>query len=107
MKSHLFIWVSPYAPDDGRGGWKAMQIHLLRALEQKLGPARRIAPAEVPEEFIGKWASRLQKKLHIPQRYAYYSESRLAAFARVVESKLPASGSQPVIFFGALPFVKC
>ncbi len=84
-----------------------MQFHLLRALEQRLGAATRIAPVEVAEEFVGKWTSRFQKQLHVPRRYAYYSESRLAAFAQVVESKLPSSGSQPVIFFGALPFVKC
>jgi glycosyltransferase involved in cell wall biosynthesis len=102
-----FIWVSPYAPDDGRGGWKAMQFHLLQALEAKLGAALRIAPVDVPEKFLGKWFSRVQKKFHIPRCYAYYSESRLASFARAVESKLPTCGSQPIIFFGALPFVKC
>ena len=107
MTSCAFTWVSPYSPDDARGGWKAMQFHMLRALEQRLGPATRIAPVEVAEEFVGKWTSRFQKQLHIPRRYAYYSESRLASFARVVKSKLPSSGSQPVIFFGALPFVKC
>lgn len=84
-----------------------MQFHLLRALEQRLGPATRIAPVEVAEEFVGKWISRVQKELRIPRRYAYYSDSRLEAYARVVESKLPTGGSQPVVFFGALPFVNC
>jgi glycosyltransferase involved in cell wall biosynthesis len=84
-----------------------MQFHLLRSLGAKLGAAHSVAPVEVAEEFFGKWISRFQKQLHIPRRYAYYSESRLSAFARVVESKLPTSGSQPIIFFGALPFVKC
>ena len=107
MASYAFTWILPYSPDDSQGGWKAMQFHLLRALEQRLGAATRIAPVEVAEEFVGKWTSRFQKQLHVPRRYAYYSESRLAAFAQVVESKLPSSGSQPVIFFGALPFVKC
>ena len=107
MTSRAFTWISPYSPDDSQGGWKAMQFHLLRALEQRLGPATRIAPVDVAEEFIGKWTSRFQKQLHIPRRYVYYSESRLSAFARAVESKLPTSRSQPVIFFGALPFVKC
>jgi glycosyltransferase involved in cell wall biosynthesis len=100
-------WVSPYHPDDARGGWKAMQFHLLRALEAKLGPSHRIAPVEVAEEFFGKWISRLQKKLHVPRRYAYYSESRLAAFAGAVHAQLPRHDSKPVVFFGALPFVKC
>lgn len=107
MRARNLIWVSPYSPDDDRGGWKAMQFHLLRVLEQRLGPAIRIAPVEVAEEFVGKWTSRFQKQLHIPRRYAYYSESRLSAFARAVESKLPTGGSQPIIFFGALPFVNC
>ncbi len=107
MTSWAFTWISPYSPDDSQGGWKAMQFHLLRALEQRLGPATRIAPVEVAEEFVGKWTSRFQKQLHIPRRYAYYSESRLASFARVVESNLSTSDSQPIIFFGALPFVKC
>lgn len=84
-----------------------MQFHLLRELEQGLGSATRIAPVEVPEEVFGKWFSRLQKKLRIPRRYAYYSESRLSSFARAVDSHVPSGGSQPVIFFGALPFVKC
>jgi glycosyltransferase involved in cell wall biosynthesis len=102
-----FTWVSPYNPSDSRGGWKAMQFHLLRALEVKLGPARRIAPVEVPEELMGKWISRVQKKLRIPRRYAYYSESRLAAFGEAVGSQLPTNGNKPVVFFGPLPFVKC
>ena len=107
MSPGNFLWVSPYGPNEERGGWKAMQFHLLRALEQQLGPATRIAPVDVPEEFWNKWASRIQKQIHIPRRYAYYSEARLAAFAHAVDSRLPTSGSQPVIFFGALPFVKC
>jgi glycosyltransferase involved in cell wall biosynthesis len=107
VKAVSFYWVSPYSPDDARGGWKAMQFHLLRALELRLGAATRIAPVEVAEEFVGKWSSRFQKQLHIPRQYAYYSESRLSAFARAVESKLSTGGSQPVIFFGALPFVRC
>lgn len=101
-----FIWISPYHPDDARGGWKSMQFHLLRALEAQLGPARRIAPVEVPEEFFGKWASRIQKQLGIPRRYAYYSESRLSAFADAVRAQL-ADDSKPVVFFGPLPFVQC
>jgi glycosyltransferase involved in cell wall biosynthesis len=107
MTQPAFHWVSPYAPDDGRGGWKAMQFHLLRALEGKLGPAQRIAPVEVPEELVGKWISRVQKKLRIPRRYAYYSESRLAAYGRAVQERLPADDSRPVVFFGPLPFVAC
>jgi glycosyltransferase involved in cell wall biosynthesis len=102
-----FFWISPFLTDDANGGWKAMQFHLLRALEARLGPARRIAPIEVPEELIGKWTSRVQKKLHIPRAYAYYSESRLAAFAEAVHKQLPPSESKPVVFFGPLPFVKC
>lgn len=102
-----FCWLSPFHVDDAYGGWKAMQFHLLRALEQRLGPATRIAPVEVPEEFVTKWLSRVQKKLRIPRRYTYYSESRLKAFAQAVESLLPTSGSLPIVFFGALPFVKC
>jgi glycosyltransferase involved in cell wall biosynthesis len=101
-----FYWVSTYAPDDGRGGWKAMQFHLLRSLESKLGAAHRIAPVEVPEEFFGKWISRVQKQLHIPRRYVYYSKKRLQAYADAI-CPLLSSNSQPVIFFGALPFVKC
>jgi glycosyltransferase involved in cell wall biosynthesis len=101
-----FKWISPYTPDDSRGGWKAMQFHLLRALEAKLGPAHRIAPVEVPEEFAGKWFSRLQKQLSIPRRYAYYSESRLNAFAQAVHAQL-TDHSKLVVFFGSLPFVKC
>jgi glycosyltransferase involved in cell wall biosynthesis len=107
MSDTAFNWVSPYRSDDARGGWKAMQFHLLRSLESKLGPARRIAPVEVAEEFFGKWISRVQKKLRVPRRYAYYSESRLAAFADAVDSQLPRDNSKPVVFFGALPFVKC
>ena len=106
-KEASFSWVSPYHPDDAQGGWKAMQFHLLRALEAKLGAARRIAPVEVPEEVFGKWLSRGQKKLFIPRRYAYYSESRLGAFAEAVHSRLPEDDFQPVVFFGSLPFVKC
>ena len=102
-----FTWISPYSPDDSRGGWKSMQFHLLRALESKLGPAIRIAPVEAAEEFAGKWLSRAQKLFRIPRPYAYYSESRLCAFARVVEAQLPKNGSRPVVFFGGLPFVKC
>jgi glycosyltransferase involved in cell wall biosynthesis len=107
VAAYAFIWVSPYAPDDARGGWKAMQFQLLRTLEQRLGPACRIAPVEVAEEFAGKWFSRFQKQLHIPRRYAYYSESRLLSFAEAVESRLPRGSKQPVVFFGPLPFVKC
>jgi glycosyltransferase involved in cell wall biosynthesis len=62
---------------------------------------------EVPEEFFGKWASRMQKKLYIPRHYAYYSESRLAAFGETVHERLSDNDSQPVVFFGSLPFVKC
>ncbi|HWY29858.1 MAG TPA: glycosyltransferase [Candidatus Acidoferrum sp.] len=102
-----FTWISPYDPSDARGGWKAMQFHLLRALEAKLGTARRIAPVEVPEELFGKWVSRGQKKLGIPRRYTYYSDARLAAFDEAVSSQLPKNGNQPVVFFGPLPFVKC
>lgn len=84
-----------------------MQFFLLRALEERMGPALRIAPAEVPEEFASKWVSRIQRKLSIPRRYAYYSDSRLETYARAVEAKLPTGESKPVVFFGALPFVKC
>lgn len=52
MIKPFFHWVSPYAPEDGLGGWKAMQFHLLRALEVKLGSAQRIAPVEMPEAGI-------------------------------------------------------
>jgi glycosyltransferase involved in cell wall biosynthesis len=107
MNNSVFHWVSPYHPDDARGGWKVMQFHLLRALEAKLGTAHRIAPVEVPEEFSGKWISRLQKKLHIPRRYAYYSESRLTSFAQAVHKQLPDNDRKPIVFFGPLPFVKC
>jgi glycosyltransferase involved in cell wall biosynthesis len=107
MTSYAFTWVSPYSPDDSQGGWKAMQFHLLQALEQRLGPATRIAPVEVAEEFVGKWTSRFQKQLHIPRRYAYYSESRLSAFAQAIHAELPENDSKPVVFFGPLPFVKC
>jgi glycosyltransferase involved in cell wall biosynthesis len=106
MRPTSFTWISPYHPDDARGGWKSMQFHLLRALEAQLGAARRVAPVEVPEEFVGKWASRIQKKLGIPRRYACYSESRLTAFAETVHGRL-ADNSGPVVFFGPLPFVKC
>jgi glycosyltransferase involved in cell wall biosynthesis len=102
-----FNWVSAYVPDDATGGWKAMQFHLLRALERRLGRALRIAPVDVPEEFAGKWISRIQKLLHIPRPYAYYSESRLDAYARAVQARLAINGKQMVVFFGALPFVKC
>lgn len=102
-----FAWVSPYAPDDRRGGWKSMQYHLLRALEGRLGPAGRIAPVEVPEQVAAKWWSRLQKRLHVPRRYALYSESRLQQFARAVEARLPREAKAPAVFFGALPFVRC
>jgi glycosyltransferase involved in cell wall biosynthesis len=102
----VFSWVSPYHPEQ-RGGWKSTQANLLRTLEAKLGSAYRIAPVQVPEEFFGKWISRVQKKLLIPRRYAYYSESRLAAFAEAVHARLPDNDSKPVVFFGALPFVKC
>jgi glycosyltransferase involved in cell wall biosynthesis len=102
-----FTWISPYDPSDARGGWKAMQFHLLRALEAKLGPARRVAPVEVPEELFGKWISRGQKKLGIPRRYAYYSDARLTAFGEAVSSQLSKNGDQPFVFFGPLPFVKC
>lgn len=107
MAAHDFTWVSPYHPNDSRGGWKSMQYHLLRVLEAQLGPARRIAPVEVPEELFAKWVSRLQKKIRIPRRYAYYSESRLSAYAEAVQAQLPNDVSQPVVFFGPLPFVKC
>jgi glycosyltransferase involved in cell wall biosynthesis len=106
MNPRPFTWVSPYHPDDYRGGWKAMQHHLLRALEAGVGEARRIAPIDVPEEFFGKWISRAQKKLRMPRRYACYSESRLQAFADSVSPRL-APASVPVVFFGPLPFVKC
>lgn len=107
MTQPAFHWVSPYAPDDSRGGWKAMQFHLLRALEGRLGPAHRVAPVEAPEEFVGKWISRFQKKLRIPRRYTYHSASRLTAFAEVVHARLPTEDSRPVVFFGPLPFVAC
>lgn len=84
-----------------------MQYHLLRALEGLMGPAARIAPLQAPEEFTGKWMSRIQKRLGIPRRYACYSDLRLMAYARAVEGQLPTSNSRPVVFFGALPFVKC
>lgn len=84
-----------------------MQFHLLRALEAKLGAAHRIAPVEVPEDFVGKWISRAQKQLRLPRAYAYYSESRLAKFARAVHAELRDDNSKPVVFFGPLPFVKC
>lgn len=83
-----------------------MQFHLLRALEEKLGSAQRIAPVEVPEEFLSKWTSRVQKKLCIPRAYAYYSESRLTAFAEAVHKQLPLNNAKPIVFFGPLPFVK-
>lgn len=102
-----FVWVSPYAADDQRGGWKSMQYHILRALERRLGAAWRIESVEVPEECLGKWLSRLQKRLWIPRPYSYYSESRLSAFASVVDAPLRMKHSLPVVFFGALPFVKC
>jgi glycosyltransferase involved in cell wall biosynthesis len=102
-----FNWVSPYHPDDAQGGWKGMQFHLLKSLEAKLGTARRIAPVEVVEEFWAKWLSRLQKKLKIPRRYVHYSETRLADFASLVQQQLPENDGQPVVFFGALPFVSC
>jgi glycosyltransferase involved in cell wall biosynthesis len=107
LVANSFVWVSPYSTGDSSGGWKAMQFHLLRALEEKLGPARRIAPVEVPEEFFGKWISRVQKKLRIPRRYTYYSDSRLASFGEAVNSQLPKNDNRPVVFFGPLPFVKC
>jgi glycosyltransferase involved in cell wall biosynthesis len=84
-----------------------MQFHLLRELEARLGMARRIAPVDVPEDFFGKWISRLQKKAGLPRRYAYYSESRLKAFADLVHAQLSSADSGPVVFFGPLPFVKC
>jgi glycosyltransferase involved in cell wall biosynthesis len=84
-----------------------MQYHLLRALEARLGAAWRIASVDVPEEFWGKWLSRVQKPLRIPRRYAYYSESRLMAYASMVDAKLRLKNSLPAVFFGALPFVKC
>jgi glycosyltransferase involved in cell wall biosynthesis len=102
-----FNWVSPYHPDDARGGWKAMQFHLLRALEQSMGPAFRIVSVDTPEDFFGKWISRLQKKLRIPRNYAYYSESRLTAFREAVNAQLLGNAANPVVFFGPLPFVKC
>jgi glycosyltransferase involved in cell wall biosynthesis len=107
MSQHKFTWVSPYRPDDSRGGWKSMQFHLLRALETRLGPARRIAPVDVPEERVGKWVSRLQKRLGIPRRYVHFSDSRLNGFAKVVDTQIPRDDSQPVVFFGPLPFVRC
>jgi glycosyltransferase involved in cell wall biosynthesis len=107
MSGSTFTWVSPYSADDSRGGWKAMQFHLLRELEARLGMARRLAPVDVPEEFFGKWISRLQKKAGLPRSYAYYSESRLKAFADLVHSQLSSADSGPVVFFGPLPFVKC
>jgi glycosyltransferase involved in cell wall biosynthesis len=102
----VFHWVSAYTPEQ-RGGYKSTQANLLQALEAKLGTAHRIAPVKVPEEFINKWFSRLQKKLHIPRRYAYYSESRLAAFAQAVHAQLPVQDFRPIVFFNPLPFVKC
>ncbi len=101
-----FIWISPYSPEDNRGGWKAMQYYLLRALEKELGPAMRIPAIEVPEEFLAKWTSRALKQLHIPRPYASYSESRLVNYGRAVHAHLPADPKKPVVFFGALPFVK-
>jgi glycosyltransferase involved in cell wall biosynthesis len=106
-ETSFFTWISPYASNDAAGGWKAMQFHLLQALEAKLGAACRIAPVEVPEESFWKWVSRVQKKLRVPRRYAYYSESRLAAFAQAVHAQPPANDRKPVVFFGPLPFVKC
>ncbi len=84
-----------------------MQFHLWRTLQARLGAARFIAPVEVPEEFFGKWFSRLQKKIRVPRNYVYYSESRLAAFAQAVHAQLTSDPAQPVVFFGPLPFVKC
>lgn len=84
-----------------------MQFHLLRALETRLGPARRIAPVEVPEETVGKWISRFQKKLGIPRRYVHFSDARLNEFAKTVETQISGNDSQPVVFFGPLPFVRC
>lgn len=105
--SSSFIWVSPYLHEDSRGGWKAMQHNLLIALEKKLGPSHRIAPVEAPEEFVGKWLSRFQKKLGIPRSYTYFSDSRLEQFADLVHTRTPSGSSNPVVFFGSLPFVKC
>lgn len=105
-KSPPFIWVSPYSPDDARGGWKAMQFNLLRGLELQLGPACQIAPLDAPENLAAKWVSRIFKKLGIPRSYVHYSESRLNAFAGLVKNQLPESGTAPVVYFGALPFVK-
>jgi glycosyltransferase involved in cell wall biosynthesis len=102
----VFHWVSVYAPEQ-RGGYKSTQANLVQALETKLGSAHRIAPVEVPEEYFGKWMSRLQKKMRIPRRFAYYSESRLDAFAEAVHAQLPDNDSKPVVFFNPLPFVKC
>lgn len=84
-----------------------MQFNLLRALEARLGPACRIESVDVPEEQWGKWLSRVKKKLRLPRSYAYYSESRLTAYAAAVEQRLPGDNELPVVFFGALPFVKC
>ena len=84
-----------------------MQFYFLRAMEAKLGVAHRVAPVEVAEESLGKWLSRIQKKLKIPRRYAYYSEARLAAFAKLVEPQLRENQGQSVVFFGPLPFVEC
>lgn len=101
-----FHWVSQYEPEE-RGGYKSTQANLLQALEDKLGHSHRIAPVRVAEEFFSKWFSRVQKKFHIPRRYAYYSESRLAAFARVVHTALPKDDVNPIIFFNPLPFAEC
>ncbi len=84
-----------------------MQYHLVRTLEDRLGAARRIESVDVPEEAWGKWLSRVQKQLRIPRPYAYYATSRLTAFASVVDAQLRMQNSLPVVFFGALPFVKC
>jgi glycosyltransferase involved in cell wall biosynthesis len=84
-----------------------MQYHLLRALETLIGEAHRIAPVEVPEEFLAKWHSRFQKMLHIPRYYAPYSKTRLLAYAKAVQAQLADNHTAPVVFFGSLPFVKC
>ena len=84
-----------------------MQFHLLRALEQKLGSARRIAPVDVPEKRGAKWFSRVCKKFRIPRPYTYYSDRRLKEYADKVEAQLPNDSNGPTVFFGALPFVKC
>lgn len=102
-----FDWVSPYDPNDSRGGWKSMQYYFLRALESRIGPANRFTSIDIPEEIISKWISRIKKKIYLPRNYSYYSQTRLNAFARRVHQQFGDNYRKPVVFFGTLPFVSC